>query len=262
MLVMLAFRQQDKGGSVTVTHQGKVAVVTGGGSGIGLALARGLAAQGAETYIIGRRADILEAAAAEVGAVPLVADVGSAELDEAYRQIRARSGRIDILVANAGTSFSKLLADSDEADFDSIMGVNLKGLYFTVQRALPLLADGGSVVLIGSASAHVIRAGGGIYAASKAAVRSLARTWAIELGARDIRVNVLSPGAIADTPLMNAALSSEAGRARIASYLEATPLRRMGTTGDVTQMLLFLTSQAAGYVTGAEIPVDGGLTQV
>jgi NAD(P)-dependent dehydrogenase (short-subunit alcohol dehydrogenase family) len=240
----------------------RVALVTGGGTGIGRAIAEALIADGVSTYILGRRADVLERAAAEIGAHAIVSDVTyTADLDQAYARIAEERGGLDIVVANAGATEPRLLADATEAYFDELVNLNYKGVFFTVQKALPLLRDGASVVITGSAAAHTISPGGGVYASTKAAIRTLARTWALELGPRGIRVNVVIPGAMAGTPLLEAARSTEAGRKRIESFMAKTPMGRMGHASEVAHAVMFLCSTAS-YTTGAEIPVDGGLTQV
>jgi NAD(P)-dependent dehydrogenase (short-subunit alcohol dehydrogenase family) len=244
---------------------GKVAVVTGGGSGIGLAAARRLAAEGASVFIAGRRRAELEEAAATIGhaATPVRCDVSDlADLDRLFAAVERQAGRIDVLFANAGVPTAAPLGGVAEAEFDRVFGINAKGLFFTAQKALPLLAAGGSIVLnasIAGSRGHPMLS---VYSATKAAVRSFARCWAAELGPRGIRVNVVSPGLI-DTPIFDdAGASREEVEGFKADVVAATPLGRIGTPDEVAGAVAFLASDESSYITGIELFVDGGEGQI
>jgi NAD(P)-dependent dehydrogenase (short-subunit alcohol dehydrogenase family) len=242
---------------------GKVALVTGGSSGIGLAAAQLMHAHGASVLIVGRDATKLDAAVASIGARAsgVVADVARIDnLDCVMAAIAARHGRIDVLLANAGSSHSPPLLEVDEAAFDAIIGLNFKGVFFTITRALPLLADEASVILTGSAAADMGRFGDPLYAASKAAVRSLARTLAndADMGERRIRFNVLSPGAV-KTPLTQVAYEQP----EVDAYVRAAvPLKRWGEPHEIAAAALFLASADSSYMTGSVLAIDGGMAQV
>jgi NAD(P)-dependent dehydrogenase (short-subunit alcohol dehydrogenase family) len=238
---------------------GKTAVVTGGSSGIGFAIAERFAREGARVFITGRRAAELQAAAARIGeaveAVP--GDVTSMEdLDRLYELVRAGAGSLDVLVASSGVAEQSPLDTVTEAHFDTTFGINTRALLFTVQKALPLMGRGGSVVLIGSIAGVIGTPGYGVYGATKAAVRSYARTWTNELAARGIRVNTLSPGPI-DTPMFDKA------PAETRKAIEAlVPLGRFGRPEEVAAAALFLASDESTFVAGAELCIDGGMAQV
>ncbi len=242
---------------------GKVAVVTGGSSGIGLETARLFLAEGAEVAILGRSQARLDEALTALGerATALQADVAKPdELAKAMRQINKQFGGLDILFANAGVSETPDLAETTEADFDAFMGINVKGVFFTVVHALPFLREGASVILTGSVAARKGRPGDPLYAASKGAVRSFGRTLAVteEILARKIRVNVVTPGAT-KTPLTAPATDDPA----VSEYIAAmVPMGRWGEAREVAEVVLFLASSASSYITGAEITVDGGLAHV
>ena len=245
--------------------QGKTAVVTGGTSGIGLATARRFAAEGAHVVITGRRKDAIDAAVAEIGdgvtGVPGdVADLD--DLDRLYAAVAQQGRGIDVLFANAGGgSFSRLEQVSEE-HFDEIFDANVKGLVFTVQKALPLLNDGASVILAGSTSASAGKEAFGVYGASKAAVRSFARTWANELKGRRIRVNTLTPGPT-DTPGITGLAPDPEKAAQMKGFLASQiPLGRMGTPEDIASAALFLASEQSSFITGIELFVDGGVNQI
>ncbi|WP_406502846.1 SDR family NAD(P)-dependent oxidoreductase [Streptomyces sp. NBC_01602] len=246
---------------------GKVAVVTGGSAGIGLAAARRFAEQGAHVYVIGRRQEELDAAVTSIGqsATGICGDIAKpADLDRLFERISADNRRIDVLYANAGVGEAAPLAEITERHLDLLLDVNVKGTVFTVQKALPLLTDHASVIL--SASIWTVEGpeGFGIYSATKAAARSFARTWANELKGRGIRVNAISPGTI-DTPGLDGAIGgadTEQGRQVKEFLVSRIPLGRIGTPEDVADVALFLASDQSRFVTGAEIYVDGGTVQV
>jgi len=240
----------------------KVVVVTGGSDGIGLATAKAFAAGGAAVYITGRREDRLAAAVAEIGGrtVGIQGDVGSiVDLDRLYARITRDHGRVDVVVANAGISETVPLGSIDEAHFDRVFSANVKGMVFTVQQALPLMTTGASVILLGSASGSKSFPGLTVYSATKAAIRSLARTWTNELKTRGIRVNVVSPGMI-DTPAMATFLQANAGMEDIIKGM--TPLARLGDPDDVAKAVLFLASSDSSFIAGTEMFVDGGVMAV
>jgi NAD(P)-dependent dehydrogenase (short-subunit alcohol dehydrogenase family) len=244
----------------------KVAVITGGSSGIGLATARLFQAEGARVLIVGRDPAALERARAELGGDTraVQADVSTlAGIDAVVAEAREAFGRIDVLFANAGMSECPPLEDTDEAFFDRIMDLNVKGVFFAFTRALPLLANGASAIFTSSVAHDRGRPGDPLYAASKAAVRSLARTLAADAQvlARGIRVNVVSPGAI-QTPLTAHADEPELA-AQVDAYItEAVPMKRWGRPEEVARAVLFLASAESSYLTGGEIAVDGGLGQI
>jgi NAD(P)-dependent dehydrogenase (short-subunit alcohol dehydrogenase family) len=244
---------------------GKIALVTGANSGIGFATATRFVAEGAYVYITGRRdAELARAAAAiarHVTAVP--GDVSRpADLDRLFAQIQRDQGRLDVVFANAGVAKFAPLGTITEEFYDSIFDVNVKGLLFTVQKALPLMPEGGSVILNASVVASKGLPANSVYSATKAAVRSFARTWATDLKSRRIRVNAVSPGTI-DTPGLNDLLaSSDVGEQRRTAIASAVPLGRFGTPDEIAAAVVFLASDEASYVTGAELFVDGGFAQV
>ena len=244
---------------------GKVALITGGGTGIGLATAKDFAQEGAEVYITGRRKPELDAAAASIGpnVTAIQGDVTKPEdLDRIYGQIGQEKGHVDIVFANAGIGGLVPLGSITEDHFDRIFDTNVKGLVFTAQKALPLMPDGGTIIMTGSEVSMKGFPSQSVYSATKAAVRSFARTWTTDLKARRIRVNAVSPGSI-DTPGLNGLLaSSEAGEQRRKAINSAVPLGRFGTPDEIAKAVVFLASDDASYVTGAELFVDGGFAQV
>lgn len=239
---------------------GKISVITGGSLGIGLAIAKSFAAEGATVFIAGRRASALEAAAAEIGdrAKPVVVDVSVLDdLDRLFEMVRAQAGRIDVLVANAGGGEVSRLEAITEQGFDRTFGVNVKGVVFTVQKALPLLSEGASVILVGSSGSVRALPSQSLYGATKAALRSFARSWMLELKRRRIRVNVLSPGPVATPSLL-----SMAAEGHEAEFLERVakmiPAGRVGAPEEIGRAALFLASEASSFVNGTELFVDGG----
>ena len=242
---------------------GKTAVITGGNSGIGLATALRLKKEGARVVIVGRDQKTLDAEASAHGFVAIRADVGKvAEIDRMYTEIAAKVGRIDVLFANAGIYRSAPLADTTEEFFDDMVDINLKGLYFTVQRALPHLNDGAAIVLNSSTVNTKGWPGIGIYSATKAAVRSLARTFSAELLPRKIRVNAVSPGATF-TPIFGRLGLSEAElNATAEALLKSVPIGRFATADDIAAGVAYLASDDAAYMLGAELTIDGGLGQI
>ena len=243
---------------------GKVALVTGGTTGIGLASAQELAKQGAQVYITGRRQAELDAAVATIGhsAIGIRADVSKlAELDKLYDAIGKHSGHLDILFANAGGGDMMALGDITEEHFDRIFGTNVRGLLFTVQKALPLLTQGASVILTSSTTSIKGTASFSVYSASKAAVRNFSRSWALDLKDRAIRVNAVSPGPIRTPGLGD--LVPEAHRQGLFDALAAqVPLGRLGEPGEVGKVVAFLASDASGFINGTELFVDGGQAQI
>jgi NAD(P)-dependent dehydrogenase (short-subunit alcohol dehydrogenase family) len=239
--------------------QDKVAVITGGTSGIGLASARRFVAEGAYVYIMGRRRAELDAAVRAIGhnVTGVAGDVAQlADLDRLYETVRAGKGHVDVVFANAGVGEVAPLGAISGEHFDRTFGVNVRGTLFTVQKALPLLREGGSVILTGSIAATKGIAGFDVYSASKAAIRSFVRTWTMELKERRIRANIISPGTI-DTPIL-AGLPQEA----IAQLVATIPMGRMGTPEEIAAAALFLASADSSFVTGIELFVDGGTAQV
>ncbi|MBV9673124.1 MAG: glucose 1-dehydrogenase [Verrucomicrobia bacterium] len=245
--------------------QGKVALVTGGASGLGLATARLFASEGAQVFITGRRQDALLAAAGELGrnAIGVQGDVAKLDdLDRLFSVIRERAGRLDIVFANAGGGEFVPLERVTEAHFDKYFGINVKGTLFTVQKALPLMPSGGAIVINGSMASIKGIPGFSVYAATKAALRSFARTWAVDLKGRNIRVNVIAPGTVV-TPGYKTELgmTDEQIEAFAAQAAAATPLGRTGTPNEVARAVAFLASDDSSYVNGIELFVDGGAAQ-
>jgi NAD(P)-dependent dehydrogenase (short-subunit alcohol dehydrogenase family) len=244
---------------------GKIAVITGGSSGIGLAAAKKFVEEGAFVFIMGRRQSELDKARAVIGknVATVQGDVANlADLDRLYRTVREQKGAVDIVVASAGFVERVLTQDATIEHFDKTFGINARGVYFTVQKALPLMRKGGSVVLVSSGLHLKGLPEHGVYAATKAAVRSFARTWAMEWKDRGIRVNTLSPGAI-DTPIIDGQFRTreEADSAR-AFFAGITPLGRVGRPEEMAAAILFLASDDSSYSTGIDLVADGGITQV
>ena len=244
---------------------GKVALVTGGNSGIGLATAKLFAQEGAKVVITGRDRTTLDAAASAIGNDVLAVQVDVTKLDQVdhlYEVATKKFGKIDILFANAGIGRFTSLADTTEAIYDEVFATNLKGLYFTVQKAVAHLNDHAAIVLNTSFLDKMGRPGTSLVSASKAAVRSLARTFSAELIDRGIRVNVVSPGAI-DTPFHGrTGLSVEAIAKNAEKFIEQIPMKRFGTPDEIAKAVLFLSCSDSAYILGTELAVDGGISQL
>lgn len=242
----------------------KIAVVTGGNSGIGLATAKRFAAEEAKVIITGRRQEAVDEAVASIGsgASGIVADAANLnDTDRIIEQIRKEHGRIDVLFVNAGVVAFAPVAETNETSFDQMFHINVKGLFFTLQKALPLMNAGASVILTASVGHKAGYPGAGVYAATKAAVRSLGQTAAAELAPKGIRVNVLSPGPI-ETPIYGkAGMSQEQIEAVGKQMTSDVPLGRFGTPDEMANVALFLASDESSYVTGADIQADGGYSQ-
>ena len=245
--------------------EGKIALVTGGSSGIGLATAKRFVEEGAYVFITGRRDEELAAAVREIGrnVTGVRGDVSNlSDLDRLFAQIKREKGRLDVLFANAGIAKYAPLGKISEELYDSIFDINVKGVLFTVQKAIPLLADGASIILNASMVASKGLAANSVYSATKAAVRSFARTWTTDLKERRIRVNAVSPGST-DTPGLNGLLaSSQVGEERRRMIATMVPLGRFGTPDEIAKAVVFLASDDASYITGTELFVDGGFAQV
>ncbi|MCI2424072.1 glucose 1-dehydrogenase [Saccharopolyspora sp. K220] len=249
---------------------GKVALVTGGSEGIGAAAARRFVLEGATVFVTGRRQAELDTTVKAINeqsdrgqAIAVRSDVSShGDLDRLYTRVRDHSGRIDVLFANAGVSELARLEEVSEEHFDRVFGINVRGLLFTVQKALPLLSDGASVILSSSIAASKGVEGTSVYSATKAAIRNFARTWAVELAGRRIRVNAVSPGPI-ETPGFSGVATDPAQATDFKdALLAAMPLGRLGDPDEVAAAALFLATDASSFTTGAELFVDGGLAQV
>jgi NAD(P)-dependent dehydrogenase (short-subunit alcohol dehydrogenase family) len=245
--------------AMTKKLEGKVAVITGGTEGIGLATAKLFVKEGAYVFITGRRQKQLDEAVKAIGsnATGVQGDVAKmADLDLLYETVGKVKGRVDIIFANAGVGEFLPFGDVSEEHFDKLLNINVKGAFFTVQKGLPLLNDGGSIILTGSVASVKGTAAFGVYGASKAAIRSFVRTWTTDLKDRHIRSNVVSPGPI-NTPLVNG-LSAGV----IARMLSTIPMGRMGEPVEVAKAVLYLASDDSSFVTGIELFVDGGRAQV
>lgn len=244
---------------------GKIALITGGSSGIGLATARRFVKEGAHVFITGRRQSELDKAVAQIGrdVTAVQGDVANLDdIDRLYRVIAAEKGALDIIVANAGFVEQVTLANATPEHFDRTFGVNARGTFFVVQRALPLLREGAAIVLVSSNTYLKGFPEYTTYSATKAALRSFARSWAAELKTRGIRVNVVSPGPI-DTPILDGMVETpEQAAALKAQYGQLMPLGRIGRPDEVASAALFLASTASSFSTGIELVVDGGFTQL
>ena len=244
---------------------GKVAVVTGGTSGIGLATAQQFVAEGAYVFITGRRPAELDAAITLIGrnVTGVQGDVANlADLDRLYETVKREKGVVDILFANAGGGEFVPLGEITEAHFDKTFNINVKGLLFSVQKALPLMPDGASVILNASIAGSTGAAAFSVYSATKAAVRSFARSWTVDLKNRHIRVNALSPGPIETPALDGLGANEEEVRQFKAGMAAAVPLGRMGQSEEVAKAAVFLASDDSSFITGIELFVDGGMAQI
>ncbi len=244
---------------------GKIAVITGSNSGIGLATAKRFVAEGAHVYITGRRQEELDKAVEAIGAgvTAVQGDVSHLDdLDRLFATVRSGHGRLDILFANAGTGALEPLGAITEAAFDRVFDINVKGTLFTVQKALPLMSAGGSIILTGSTTGSTGTPAFSVYSATKAAIRNFARCWALDLRGTGIRVNVLSPGATA-TPGLNALMDRTGQRDQMMEgFASQTPLGRLADPAETAAVALFLASDDSSYMTGSEVFVDGGSAQV
>jgi NAD(P)-dependent dehydrogenase (short-subunit alcohol dehydrogenase family) len=246
---------------------GKIALITGGSDGIGLATAQRFITEGAEhVFITGRRQQALDEALKKIGANNVTAVQGDVsnmdDLDKLFNIIQKEKGRLDIIFANAGTCEFAPFGTVTEQHFDHTFNVNVKGVLFTVQKALPLLVDGASIILNGSNSSNKGDPALSVYCATKAAIRSFARCWTVDLKDRKIRVNALSPGAI-DTPLLRSmGGSEEKNNACMAEWQAAIPMNRIGEPDEIAKAVVFLASDDSSYITGIELFVDGGLSQI
>lgn len=239
---------------------GKTAVVTGGASGIGFATAQRFVEEGAFVFVFGRRQDALDAAVAKLGpnAVAVQGSVTeSADLDRLFAAVEARRGTLDILVANAGTGELVPLGEITPDHYDRTFDVNVKGLLFTVQKGLPLMREGGSIILTGSTTGEMGTPSFSIYSASKAAVRNFARSWALDLKGTGIRVNVVSPG-----PTLTDLALDVVGKEAFEALGATTPVGRLGDPSEIAAAAAFLASSDSSFMTGGEVFVDGGLAQV
>jgi NAD(P)-dependent dehydrogenase (short-subunit alcohol dehydrogenase family) len=244
---------------------GKVALVTGGTSGIGLATAKLFVAEGAHVYVTGRRQEKVDAAVKEIGdrITGVQGDVAKmADLDRLFEQIEREDGKLDIVFANAGAAEYAPFGLVDEAQFDRLFDSNVKGTFFSVQKALFLMPDGGAIVLTASVVGSKGFQANTVYAATKAAVRSFARTWTTDLKDRKIRVNVVSPSPTDTDGLREAIKGNEAAQQRIQSLVQTVPLGRLGKVEEIAKAVLFLASDDSSFVTGAELFADGGMGQI
>jgi NAD(P)-dependent dehydrogenase (short-subunit alcohol dehydrogenase family) len=245
---------------------GKIALITGGSSGLGLATAHRFVAEGAQVFITGRRQPELDAAVAQIGnhAVGVRSDSSKLQdLDRLYDVIAQKAGRVDVLFANAGGGEFQPFGQITESAFDKYFGINVKGTLFTVQKALPLMPDGASIVLTGSITGSKGFPAFSVYSATKAALRSFARTWCVDLKDRKIRVNVVSPGTIV-TPGYKTELGMNDEQIKVfdAQAAAATPLGRTGRPDEIAKAVVFLASDDSSYVNGIELFVDGGAAQI
>ncbi len=245
--------------------KGKVAVVTGGSSGIGLATAQRFVNEGAYVFITGRRQSELDKAVELIGSnvSAVQGDVSNmADLDRLYAAVTSQKGKLDIVVANSGIVEPKSTDDANEAHYDKTFGINAKGVFYTVQKALPLMGKGGAIIVVSSIVSAKGFPGYATYSATKAAVRSFVRTWTAELKERGIRVNTSSPGPI-DTPMIDSQAETKEGADQVRAFFATqVPLGRMGEAHEIAAAALFLASDESSYIAGIDLPVDGGMAQV
>ncbi|MDE1186438.1 MAG: SDR family oxidoreductase [Pantoea sp.] len=249
---------------MNTTLKGKIALVTGGTTGIGLAAAQTLAARGAQVFITGRRQAELDAAVASIGAAATGIRADAAilsDLDAVYAQIARQAGRLDVLFANAGGGDMQPLGSITEEHFDRIFGTNVRGVLFTVQKALPLLSDKASVILTASTTSVKGTAGFSVYSASKAAVRNFARSWALDVKDRGIRINVVSPGPIR-TPGLGGLVSEDQRQGLFDALASQVPLGRLGEPEEIGKVVAFLASDDSSFINATELFVDGGMAQI
>ena len=245
--------------------EGKIALITGGNSGIGLATAQQCVHEGAYVFITGRREPELAAAVKEIGShvTGVQGDVANlGDLDRLFAHIQREQGKLDSVFANAGVATSAPFGEITEEHYDAIFDVNVKGLLFTVQKALPLLPDGASIILNASIVASKGLSSNSVYSATKAAVRSFARTWTTDLKDRRMRVNAVSPGFIETPGLHNLMASTGVGEQRWQRLFNTVPLGRLGTPNEIAKAVVFLASDDSSYITGTALFVDGGMAQV
>ncbi|MFC3654041.1 SDR family oxidoreductase [Dyella humi] len=250
----------------TTKHAGKVVLITGGSSGIGLATAKRVAREGAIVFITGRRQTELDKAKADIGhgVTTFQGDVAvAADLDRIFAAIKNMHGRLDILFANAGGGEFAVLGTITEAQVDKYFGINVKGTLFTVQKSLPLMGKGSAIVVTGSIAGNQGTPAFSVYAATKAALRSFVRTWASDLKDRDIRVNLIAPGVVV-TPAYKSELgmSDQDIEQYLTDVVNRIPLGRVASADEMAKAMSFLASDDASYITGAELVVDGGMTQI
>jgi NAD(P)-dependent dehydrogenase (short-subunit alcohol dehydrogenase family) len=258
---MLSLREEPMG-----RLEEKIAVITGANSGIGLAAAQRFVAEGAYVYITGRRQDELDKAVQRIGgrAVAVRGDISNlADLDRLYSAVQAGHGRLDIVFANAGIGMVEPLGAITEKAFDLLFDINVKGTLFTVQKALPLMTSGGSIILTGSTTGAMGTPAFSVYSSTKAAIRNFARSWTLDLKGLGIRVNVLSPGATATPGLIDGVAKSTGQPDAVIAGLKAqTPLGRLADPDEIAAAALFLASDESSFMTGSEMFVDGGIAQV
>jgi NAD(P)-dependent dehydrogenase (short-subunit alcohol dehydrogenase family) len=264
-LIQISLTIHQYGDKIMNKLEGKVAVITGASSGIGLATAQRFVSEGAYVYITGRRQRELDAAVRQIGknVTAVQGDVSQlADLDRLYATVQQQHGRIDIVFANAGVVEVASLGEISEAHLDKMFNINVKGLLFTVQKALPLLQDGGSIILNAGAGSIKGAPAFSVSCAQAAAIRSFARSWTLDLQARQIRVNAVSPGPTNTPGLKNLGQTEEQGKQIVTSLVTTNPLGRMGDPDEIAKAVVFLASDDSSFITGIELFVDGGEAQV